>query len=71
MSGRSSNSVWSVPSSFATRRAWGSSLYEFSSKPIEKVFTGRSMMRLMSATTALESMPPLRKAPSGTSLINR
>ncbi len=38
---------------------------------MEKVLTGPAPARLISATTALESMPPLRNAPSGTSLIIR
>ena len=42
-----------------------------SSKPIENVFTARTHLPAISATTALESIPPLRNAPSGTSLIRR
>ena len=38
---------------------------------MENVFTGRDESSAMSATTVLESSPPLRKAPSGTSLIIR
>ena len=38
---------------------------------MEQVFTGSRDTRDMSATTALESTPPLRKAPSGTSAIIR
>ena len=37
-------------------------------KPIEKVRTGREESSAMRATMAEESSPPLRKAPSGTSL---
>ena len=36
-----------------------------------KVLTGPSAMRLISAAMALESTPPLRNIPSGTSLIRR
>ena len=35
---------------------------------MEKVFTGRGLAAAMAATTALESIPPLRNAPRGTSL---
>jgi hypothetical protein len=42
-------------------------LYLWSSKPIENVFTGRDDSDCISATTVLESMPPERKAPTGTS----
>src|SRR2546430_1568264 len=35
---------------------------------MEKVLTGRGLSRAIVATTELESMPPLRKAPRGTSL---
>ena len=35
---------------------------------MEKVLTGRGLRLAMVATTELESTPPLRKAPSGTSL---
>ena len=38
---------------------------------MEKVFTGSLADALMHATTALESRPPLRKAPRGTSLMSR
>ena len=38
---------------------------------IEKVFTGCRLTWLIIATTALESRPPLKNAPSGTSLISR
>ena len=39
------------------------------SKPIEQVVTSWLLFFAMSATTPLESTPPLKKAPSGTSLI--
>ena len=50
--------------------AYCDSSYTRSVKPIVKVFTFGVSER-MSATTRLESMPPLKKAPTGTSLIRR
>ncbi len=38
---------------------------------MEKVLTGVELTSLISATTVLESMPPERNAPSGTSDISR
>src|SRR5438045_821295 len=38
---------------------------------MEKVFTGREVLRAMRPTTALESTPPERNAPSGTSATRR
>ena len=38
---------------------------------MENVLTGSVDCRAMDATTELESMPPLRNAPSGTSAIMR
>jgi hypothetical protein len=38
---------------------------------MEKVFTGAADERAISATTALESTPPLRNAPTGTSATMR
>src|SRR6185369_13108353 len=35
------------------------------------VLTGAAISRLITPTTIVESRPPLRKAPSGTSLISR
>ena len=56
----------------ATSLAYGrSSKPSRSSKPIVNVCTGRSSCDAMIPTTALESIPPLRKAPSGTSEISR
>ena len=52
----------------AISRAASSSSYAGSSKPIENVFTGRDEASAISATTRLESTPPDRNAPSGTSL---
>src|ERR1700727_1690070 len=52
----------------ATKRARGSSLYSSSPKPIEQVVTASVANSFINATTQLESTPPLRKAPSGTSL---
>jgi len=48
------------------------SLVEFIvTKPMEKVFTGFELARVIRATTVEESMPPLSNAPRGTSEINR
>ena len=56
----------------ATSRASSSSLASAdSTKPTENVLTGCVMFRAISATTMLESSPPLSMAPSGTSLISR
>ena len=41
------------------------------SKPIENVFTGSAEASAIAATTADESIPPERNAPSGTSAISR
>ena len=38
---------------------------------MENVFTGPELIFDIVATTELESMPPLRNAPSGTSAISR
>ena len=38
-----------------------------SPKPTENVLTGLSVSRLIGATMVLESSPPLRNAPTGTS----
>src|SRR5689334_3252303 len=51
--------------------AYSSSLNAASRKPIENVLTGSGDCSAIEATTALESMPPLRNAPSGTSAIIR
>ena len=53
----------------ATWRAYASSSYSASPNPMANVFTGAPPSRAIAATTALESMPPLRKAPRGTSLM--
>ena len=67
-----SSSWWSVPRRSATRRASGSSLALASStKPTEKVCTGRSETSAISAVIRLESRPPLSITPSGTSLTIR
>ncbi len=55
----------------ATAAASGSSLKFGSSNPIEKVLTGSLVCKVMDATTELESIPPLKNAPSGTSEISR
>src|SRR5262249_27728949 len=50
--------------------AWGEWVERGCGRPIEKVLRGGAHRRLMKPTTALESIPPLKNAPSGTSLIN-
>ena len=59
--------VWSVPRCAATAAASADSSKARSAKPTVKVRTGRSLCCCMSATTMLESTPPERKAPTGTS----
>ena len=63
------SSTCRVPKRSATRRAWGSSLNAASRNPIEKVWSGPLVAPAQAATTTLESTPPLRKAPTGTSAI--
>ena len=58
----------SAPTASATARAKGASLNSVSSKAIEHVRIGPDVTVRMRVTTALESSPPLRKAPSGASL---
>ena len=65
------NSSCSVPNCSAMRRACGSSSNSSWSKPIENVRTGSLDCSAIAATTALESTPPERNAPSGTSAIMR
>ncbi len=67
------SSVCSVPNRRATRRAYGSSSKEGAEapKPTEKVEIRWLVVCRMQATTALESMPPLRNTPNGTSLSRR
>ena len=65
------SSVCSVRSSLATAAAAGASLNSGSRNPIENVRTGPVLCRGISATTALESSPLDRNAPSGTSEISR
>ena len=67
-SGSRTSSWCSVPKAWATRRASPSSLKAASGNPIENVLTGAPERPAIVATTALESMPPLRNAPRGTSL---
>jgi hypothetical protein len=72
--GATSNSRWFVRYRAATIRAYvrSSSKNPVSpANPIVNVLTGLSEACAMNATTALESIPPLRNAPSGTSLIRR
>ena len=54
----------------ATVRAYADSSNEGSRKPIEKLLTLPGVSWLIIAATALESMPPDRKTPTGTSLIS-
>ena len=62
------NSWCSVPYMAATRRARPVSSYSLSSaNPTVKVLTGREEARAIRATTMPESIPPLKKAPTGTS----
>ena len=51
--------------------AYSNSLKALSSKPMENVRTGSAEASAMEATTELESIPPLKKAPNGTSAIIR
>src|SRR5712691_3124105 len=70
--GDTRNSVWSVRNRCAAIRAYAVSSYAASpSKPMVNVFTGVALNRLMRPTTIVESRPPLRNAPSGTSLTSR
>src|ERR1700730_13610130 len=64
-------SVCSVPRREATLLACAASLYSSWWKPTVKVFTGRLVWACMTATTVVESIPPERKAPNGTSAIIR
>ena len=63
------SSVWSVPRCLATDRACAASSKLFSPNPIVKVLTGRLLCACINATTNDESMPPDKKAPSGTSAV--
>ncbi len=67
------SSWWSVPKRSATWRAYGSSSYEAAAapKPIENVVRRPLVTSRMLATTTLESTPPDRNAPRGTSLSSR
>ena len=67
-SGSTIISTCRVRSAADTARAWGSSSTISSAKPTENVRTGW-VMRFIMATTVLESTPPLRKAPTGTSAV--
>ena len=60
-----------MPNRSATRRARGSSFTASSANPIEKVLTGSRDCSAIAATTAEESIPPERKAPTGTSATRR
>ena len=66
------SSWWSVPKCSATRRPCSDSSKLRSPKPTVNVFTSRDgIASTIIATTELESIPPLRNAPSGTSLTSR
>ena len=67
MCGSRTSSWWLVLRRSATRRAHPDSSNERSEKPIEKLFTFPGVSSAMVAATALESMPPDRKTPIGTS----
>ena len=60
-------SVCSVENLSAIIRARGASLNWVSSKAMVNVLTRLPPIRLIKATTAPESIPPLRNAPKGTS----
>ena len=64
-------SRWSAPRWVATCLAYCCSPHDGSSKPRQKVWTGWVIARCIMATTALESTPPDRKAPRGTSEMSR
>ena len=68
LSGPTSSSWCRVPKRRAAARAWSDSSNGRSAKPTESVSTGRARNRDIVATIALESTPPLRNAPTGTSL---
>src|SRR5262249_17056929 len=65
-------SSWcSVPSVRATVAAWERSSYDGSAKPIANVLTGTVDTSAARAVTRLESIPPERKVPQGTSHLVR
>jgi hypothetical protein len=68
-SGLTISSSCAVEKRSAISLALGSSFQSSSSKPIEKVRTGSGEVSAIAATTVAESIPPERKAPSGTSEI--
>ena len=70
-SGSTCSTWWLVPKRRATTSAWADSLKAGSPKEMEQVFTGSLDNPAIMATTAEESTPPDRKAPSGTSEISR
>ena len=63
--------VWSVPRWAATAAASVDSSKARSAKPTVKVCTGVARCCCIRATTRLESIPPDRKAPTGTSATMR
>src|SRR5260370_165568 len=67
MCGSRISSWWLVPRRSATMRAQLDSSNEGSEKPIEKLFTLPGVSSAIVAATALESIPPERKTPIGTS----
>ena len=62
---------WAVRYNWATWAACADSSKALSLKAIEQVLTGWSLSPAIIATMALESTPPDRKAPSGTSATRR
>ena len=63
--------MWSVPRWAATAAASPDSSKARSSKPTVKVRTGLVLWRCIRETIRLESIPPDRKAPTGTSATMR
>jgi len=62
---------WDLSFGPGSRRACFDSSNDGSSNPMQKVFTCRAGINsVIIATTALESMPPLRNTPRGTSLMS-
>src|SRR6266849_8462511 len=67
--GSTVNSWCSVPNLCATRCAYRDSSKSLFEKQTEKVLIGRELARAISATMVEESVPPLSRAPKGTSEI--
>ena len=64
-------SWWSVPNALLTSRAYSNSFASRSRKPTENVLIGSSTIVDIIAAIALESIPPDRNMPNGTSAIRR